>query len=80
LTEAFLAPVPFARVPLYLAIGRVHDATAVVDGAIVVHQQIVITATADHRIIDGAHAGRIATMLTDLLSEPANLDEPAPGI
>lgn len=77
LIEAVLAPVPFARVPLYIAIGAVHDAAAVVDGSVVARREIVLTATADHRLIDGAQAGRIATLLTSLLAEPERLDRPA---
>ena len=77
LQEAYLAPVPFARVPLYLAVGAVHEAVAAVGGEPVVRDEIIITATADHRLIDGASAGRIATMLTELLEEPSRLDAPA---
>jgi len=75
LTEALLAPLPFARVPLYLAVGAVHDVAAVVDGEVVVRPEVVLTATADHRLIDGAHAGRIATLLQTLLANPTVLDE-----
>jgi pyruvate/2-oxoglutarate dehydrogenase complex dihydrolipoamide acyltransferase (E2) component len=74
LEEAFLAPVPFARVPLYIAIGAIRPAAAVVDGVVVARDELVITATADHRLIDGAHAGRIATLLQELLADPARLD------
>lgn len=74
LTEALLAPLPFARVPLYLAVGAVHDAAAAVDGEVVVRQEVVLTATADHRLIDGVQAGRIATMLRSLLADPDVLD------
>ena len=80
LREAFLAPVPFARVPLYLAMGAVHDAAAVVDGVVIVRSEMVITATADHRLIDGAHAGRIASRLQELLQDPAVLDETGQSI
>jgi pyruvate dehydrogenase E2 component (dihydrolipoamide acetyltransferase) len=78
LDEAFLAPLPFARVPLYLAVGAVRDAAVVVDGAVAVRPQIVLVATADHRLVDGAHAGRIAGHLRTLLGDPARLD-PAVG-
>lgn len=74
LVEATVAPVPFARVPLYLAIGAVRDAPAVVDEAVVVRPEVVVTATADHRIIDGAQAGRIAELLQALLADPAAMD------
>jgi pyruvate/2-oxoglutarate dehydrogenase complex dihydrolipoamide acyltransferase (E2) component len=73
LDEGFLAPVPFARVPLYVLVGRVHEAAAVVDGAVVVRPTLVLTATADHRVVDGAQAGRLAAVLKDLLARPEDL-------
>ncbi len=76
LDEAFLAPLPFARVPLYLAVGSVADAAVVVDGQVVVRPRLVVVATADHRLIDGAHAGRIVTTMRGLLADPSQLDEP----
>lgn len=78
LDEAFLAPVPFARVPLYLAIGRVSDAAVVVDGQVVVRPRLVLVATADHRLIDGAHAGRVVTIMRTLLADPWQLNDPSP--
>jgi pyruvate dehydrogenase E2 component (dihydrolipoamide acetyltransferase) len=74
LDEGVIAPLPFARVPLYLAVGAVRDAAVVVDGTVVVQPQLVLVATADHRLMDGAHAGRIAAILRDLLSDPDALD------
>lgn len=76
LDEAFLAPLPFARVPIYLAVGAVRDAAVVVDGAVAVRPQLVLVATADHRLVDGSHAGRIATVLRELLAQPDRLDVP----
>ena len=77
LDEAFMAPLPFARVALYLAVGAVHDAPAVVDGRVVVRPQLVLVATGDHRLVDGAQAGRISVQLRELLAKPAQLDTPA---
>ncbi|MEJ7706771.1 MAG: 2-oxo acid dehydrogenase subunit E2 [Nocardioidaceae bacterium] len=79
LDEAFLTPLPLARVPLYLAIGAVRDAPSVVDGQVVVRPQLVLVATGDHRLIDGAQAGRIATLLRAQLGNPEQLDERFPG-
>ncbi len=76
LDEAFLAPIPFARVPLYLAIGAVREVPAVVHGAVVVQPQLVLVATADHRLVDGSHAGRVATLLRRFIAEPSLLDVP----
>jgi len=76
LDEAFLAPLPFARVPLYLGVGIVRDAVAAVDGQVVVRPEVVLPATADHRLIDGAHAGRVAAGLRGYLADPSALDTP----
>ncbi|KRE42544.1 2-oxo acid dehydrogenase subunit E2 [Knoellia sp. Soil729] len=77
LDEAFLAPLPFARTPVYLAIGAIQDKAVVVDGAVVVRPVFVLVATADHRIVDGAHAGQMAGIVRDLLLHPERLDTSA---
>lgn len=76
LDEGFATPVPFARAPLYLSIGALRDVATVVDGAVVVRPQVVLVATADHRIIDGSHAGQVAAVLRELLAQPTRLDTP----
>lgn len=76
LEEGFLAPVPFARVPLYMSIGTVRDAALVIDGEVAVRKLVVLGATADHRLVDGAHAGQMVTLIRDLLEHPQRLDEP----
>lgn len=77
LDEAFLAPLPFARTPVYLAVGAVQDRAVVVDGEVVARPVVVLVATADHRIVDGAHAGQMAGIVRDLLLQPDRLDAPA---
>ncbi len=74
LDEGYVAPVPFARVPLYICTGAIQDAPRAVDGQVVVRPQIVITATADHRIVDGAHAAALARLVRGYLADPATLD------
>ena len=74
LDEGYVAPVPFARVPLYVCIGAVADAPMAVDGAVVVRPRVVITATADHRIVDGAHAAALARLVRGYLADPQSLD------
>ncbi|GAA4111239.1 hypothetical protein GCM10022415_05340 [Knoellia locipacati] len=77
LDEAHLAAVPFARVPVYLAVGAVRDRPVVVDGEVVVRPTVVLVATADHRIVDGVHAGMLQRALLRHLSDPAGMDVPA---
>ncbi len=74
LDEALVAPVPFARVPIYVAVGRVTDAALVVDGEVRVRPQLVLTFTADHRVVDGAQAGRLVAVVKQALLEPERLD------
>ncbi|BEP13133.1 hypothetical protein acdb102_14440 [Acidothermaceae bacterium B102] len=76
LDEAFLTPMPMARCPLYLAIGAVRDAPMVVDGELAVRPQMVLVATGDHRLVDGAHAGQLVAILRELLADPDRLDVP----
>jgi pyruvate dehydrogenase E2 component (dihydrolipoamide acetyltransferase) len=77
LDEAYVAPVPLARVPLYVCVGAIADAPMAVDGQVVVRPQVVITATADHRLVDGAHAAQLARFVRRALAQPELLDTPA---
>ncbi|HWH30397.1 MAG TPA: 2-oxo acid dehydrogenase subunit E2 [Mycobacteriales bacterium] len=74
LDEGYVAPVPFARVPLYVCVGAVADAPMAVDGEVVVRPQLVMTATSDHRLVDGAHAAKLARLVRASLADPASLD------
>lgn len=73
--EAFAPHTPFARVPVLVLVGAVKDAPAVVDGQLVVRPQITITATIDHRFVDGTQLGVLAGTLRDLIEDPFQLDE-----
>jgi 2-oxoacid dehydrogenases acyltransferase (catalytic domain) len=75
LDEGYVAPVPLARVPLYVCIGAVQQAAVVVDGQVVARPQVVITATADHRLVDGAHAAKLARIVRELLADPVRIDD-----
>jgi pyruvate/2-oxoglutarate dehydrogenase complex dihydrolipoamide acyltransferase (E2) component len=74
LDEGYVAPLPFARVPLYVCVGAVGDAPMAVDGEVVVRPQLVMTATADHRLVDGAHAASLARLVRGSLADPWTLD------
>ena len=76
LDEGYVAPVPLARVPLYVCVGAVNDAPMAVEGQVVVRPQVVMTATADHRLVDGAHAAQLARFVRRALADPEVLDRP----
>ncbi len=73
LDEGYMAPVPFARAALYVLVGGVRDVPMAVDGRVVVRPRVVVTATVDHRLVDGAHAGAMARVLRRVLEHPESL-------
>jgi pyruvate dehydrogenase E2 component (dihydrolipoamide acetyltransferase) len=79
LDEGFLAPLPLARCSLYVCLGAIRDRPVVVDGRVEVRPVLVVTATADHRLVDGAHAARLAQFLRDAFADPAALDGDPPA-
>lgn len=74
LDEGFAPPTPFARVPLLVLVGAVSDRPAVVDGQVVVRPQLTITATIDHRFIDGAQIAVLAKTMRAVFDDPTRLD------
>jgi hypothetical protein len=77
LESAFAPLIPYSRVPLILALGAVED-TPVVDGDRVVPGKTMrVCATFDHRLLDGAHAARMARVLRAPLRRPVRSLRPA---
>jgi len=68
--EAFVPPTPFLRVPLYVAIGRMREMVFAEDGVPVVRPGITVTATLDHRFIDGFQAGTLAREVRKYFDQP----------
>ena len=58
-----------------LAFGVIEDRALVVDGAVVARPAATISLTFDHRVLDGAAAGRALTDLVALLQSPERLGE-----
>lgn len=75
LDEGYVPPTPFARVPLYVLVGAVREQPKVENGALVVRPHLTITATIDHRFIDGAQLGVLAKVVRRYLEDPFLLDE-----
>lgn len=73
LDEGYMAPVPFARASLYVLLGDVREVPMAIDGKVVVRPRLVVTATADHRLVDGSHAGAMARVLRRVLDDPRQL-------
>jgi pyruvate dehydrogenase E2 component (dihydrolipoamide acetyltransferase) len=69
----FLAPVPFARTPVYLSIGTVTERPVVRDGVVTVARQLTLCLTGDHRLVDGVQCAVYLDALQRLLREPDQL-------
>lgn len=74
LDEAWVPPTPFTRVPLYVLIGAVREKPTVVDGEVVVRPMLTVTATLDHRYVDGFQAAGLARAFRKVFEDPRSLD------
>jgi pyruvate dehydrogenase E2 component (dihydrolipoamide acetyltransferase) len=67
---AYVPLVPYARVPILLALGNVRDAPVVRDGKLGVGKIMKVNATFDHRFIDGFHASVLSRVMRDWFEHP----------
>lgn len=74
--EVFLAPVPFARTPVYIALGTTGERAVVREGQVVAVNQVTLCLTGDHRLVDGVQCGLFLDALKRCLAEPDQLDVP----
>lgn len=74
LDEGYAPPTPFARVPVLVVIGAMKDAPMAVDGELVIRPQLTITATIDHRFMDGYQGGVLARVVRKGFEEPWALE------
>lgn len=70
LDEGFAPFTPFARVPVLVLVGAAGPRPAVVDGALAIRRQLTVTATIDHRFVDGMDGGRLAKIVRATLEDP----------
>jgi pyruvate dehydrogenase E2 component (dihydrolipoamide acetyltransferase) len=69
---------PYYRIPFLVLVGEVTTKPVVVDGRIEARPILTITATMDHRYVDGFHASRLARSVRAYLEDPKR-HEPALG-
>jgi len=73
--EAFAPFTPFTRVPLLVLIGALKDGVIPIDGQIQIRKKIKLTATIDHRFLDGAQGGILARVIREVFAHPESLDD-----
>ncbi len=67
---------PFYRVPFLVLVGEVADRAVVEDGVVVARPMLTVSATMDHRYLDGFHAARLARDLRAYCADPAAFEPP----
>jgi pyruvate/2-oxoglutarate dehydrogenase complex dihydrolipoamide acyltransferase (E2) component len=78
LETAFVPLVPYSRVPILLAVGAVREQPVAEKGRLSVGQVMKISATFDHRFIDGVHAAAMARVLRQWMEHPFEHFDPLP--
>lgn len=74
LDEGYAPPTPFARAPVLVLIGAMRDTPVVRDGEVVIRKMLTITATIDHRFMDGHQGGVLARVVRECFENPWSLD------
>ena len=64
------------RVPLLVLAGEIVDRPVAISGKVEVHPVLPITATIDHRYVDGAHLGRALRAFRAYLEDPVQFEPP----
>jgi pyruvate dehydrogenase E2 component (dihydrolipoamide acetyltransferase) len=70
LKHGFGPLVPMTRTPIVVLVGEVEDRPAVKDGQLAIRPMMTLGCTFDHRVIDGAHAGKIVAVMREVLADP----------
>lgn len=68
----------YYRVPVLVLVGAVRDCPAAVHGEVVVRPMLTITATFDHRFVDGFHAAQFANAVRSYCDKPARFEPALP--
>jgi pyruvate/2-oxoglutarate dehydrogenase complex dihydrolipoamide acyltransferase (E2) component len=61
---------PLSRVPVAVLVGRVGERALVVEGVVQARPAFDLSFTADHRFVDGWHAGRLAAAMREYFADP----------
>ncbi len=78
LDVAYVPLVPYTRVPIFVAPGAVMDVPVVEDGKVIPGKMMNISASFDHRFIDGLHASILSKTMRQMLENPFENFDPLP--
>lgn len=78
-SHAYSPLAPYYRVPFLVLVGAVTEKAVARSGHVVARPILTVTATFDHRYIDGMQAAALATAAKAYLSNPASFEPPFPN-
>ncbi len=79
LDTGYGALLPSANVSVVLIIGKVRKKPVVINDEIVPRKVFTLSATLDHRVVDGSHGGRLFRFIRQLVKDPSPLEvQPEP--
>jgi 2-oxoacid dehydrogenases acyltransferase (catalytic domain) len=77
-SKAYSPLAHYYRVPLLVLVGAVRKTPVAVNDAVVVRPMLTLTATFDHRYVDGFHAAQFANAVRSYCQDPARFEPPLP--
>ena len=80
LDVAYVPLVPYSGVPILIAPGAIKEIPMVVDGEIEIGKVMNLSATFDHRFIDGVHASTLAGTMRRFVEDPYEHFGPIPSL
>jgi pyruvate/2-oxoglutarate dehydrogenase complex dihydrolipoamide acyltransferase (E2) component len=80
LDTAYVPLIPYSRVAMLLAVGAVKEQPCVAEGKVVIRKVMRVSATFDHRFIDGFHAAVMARTVRRWLENPAECFGAIPAV
>lgn len=79
ITRAYSPLAHYYRVPVLVLVGAIRPVPVAVAGEVVVRPTLTLTATFDHRYVDGFHAARFAAAVRKYCEHPAKFEPPLGG-
>lgn len=76
-SRAYSPLADYYRVPLLVLVGAVEPRPVAVAGQVVVRPMLTLTATFDHRYVDGSHAARFAHAVQEYCADPRRFEDGA---
>jgi pyruvate/2-oxoglutarate dehydrogenase complex dihydrolipoamide acyltransferase (E2) component len=75
LDTGYAALLPSSNLSIVLIIGKDYKKPVVIDDKIVVRKTFTLSATLDHRVVDGSHGGKLFRYIKYMLKNPELLDK-----